>query len=89
MLEQKVLNTKTSLANFDVYIFKQLTGTILGDVPDRSSQHFQASRYRQFFHTAFVHAVDKDWGTFAHSEPQTLGLPIKHSLNFSQCYKYH
>ena len=64
--------TKTSLPKYDVYIFKQLAGTIPGDVPHRSSQLFQASRYRQFLHIAFVHDVDEDWGTLANSEPQTL-----------------
>ena len=57
---------------FDVYFSKQLTGTIPGDVPHRSSQFFQASRFRQFLHIAFVHVVDTDWGTLANSEPQTL-----------------
>ena len=64
--------TKTSLAKFDVYIFKQRTRTIPGDVPHRSNQLFQALRYRQFLHIAFVHNVDKDLGTLANSEPQTL-----------------
>ena len=72
MFKQKVLNTKTSLAKFDVHFFKQLTGTILGDIPHRSSQICQASRYRHFLHIAFVHDVDKDWGTLVNSEPQTL-----------------
>ena len=71
MFKQEVLNTKTSLAKFDVYFFKQLTGTIPGDVPNRSSQLFQASRYRQFLHIDVVHDVDKDWKTIANSEPQT------------------
>ena len=80
--------TKTSLANFDIYVFKQLTGTIPGNVSHRSSQLFQALRYRQLLHIAFVRDDGKDWGTLAISEPQTLWLTIKHSLNFSQCYKY-
>ena len=77
------------LAKFDVYSFKHFRGTIPGNVSHRSSQLFQALRYRQFLHVAFVHDVDKDWGTLANSEPQTLSLPIKHSLNFSQCCKNH
>ena len=81
--------TKTSLAKFDVYFFKHFTGTIPGDVPHRSSHLFLALRYRQFLHIAFVHDVDKNRGTLANSEPQTLWLPIKHSLKFRQCYKYH
>ena len=81
--------TKTSLAKFDVYFFKHFTGTIPGDVPHRSFQLFQASRHGQFLHIAFVHDVDKDSGTLASREPQTRRLSIKHSLNFSQCYKYH
>ena len=64
--------TKTSLAKFDVYFFKHFTGTIPGDGPHRSFQLFQASRYRQFLHIAFVRDVDKDWGTLANSVPQTL-----------------
>ena len=38
---------------------------------------------------AFVHDFDKDWWTLANSEPQTLWLRIKHSLNFAQCHNYH
>ena len=63
--------TKTSLAKFDVYAFKQLTGTIPGNVSHQSSQLFQASRYRQFLHIAFVRGVDKDKGTLVNHEPQT------------------
>ena len=33
MFKQEVLNTKTSLAMFDFYFFKQPTGTIPGVVP--------------------------------------------------------
>ena len=43
-----------------------------GRVPPRSGQLFQASGFRQFFHMVFVHDVDKDWGTLANSERQTL-----------------
>ena len=64
--------TKTSLAKFDVYAFKQLARTIPGHISHRSSQYFQALRYRHFLCLAFVHDVDKDWGTLANSEPQTL-----------------
>ena len=59
MFQQEVLNTKPSLAKFEVYFFKQLAGTIPGDVSHRSSQLFQASSYRQFLHLAFVHDVDE------------------------------
>ena len=72
IIKQEVLNTKTSLAKFDVYFFKQLTGTIPGDVPHRSSHFFHASRCRQFLLIAFVNDIDKDWGTLANSEHQTL-----------------
>ena len=58
--------------------------SIPGRVPPRSSQFFQASRHRQFLNIAFVHD-DKDRGTLANSEPQTLRLRFKHSLNFSPC----
>ena len=44
MFKKEVLSTKTSLAKFDVYFFKQITGTTPGDVLQRSSQLFQASR---------------------------------------------
>ena len=46
--------------------------SITGRVIPRSSQRFEASRYRQFLHIAFVHDVDKDSGTLANSEPQTI-----------------
>ena len=49
--------------------FKQITGTIPGDVPHRSFQLFQASRYRQFLHIALAHDVNTDKGTLANSEP--------------------
>ena len=62
--------TRTSLAKFDVYFFKHFTGTIPGDVPHRSSQLFQALRYRQFLHIAFVHVVDKDWGRWLTVNPK-------------------
>ena len=66
-----------------------LQGPFLVTSPVDLANLFQASRYRQFLHIAFVHDVNKDWGTLVNSEPQTLWLPIKHSLNFSQCHKYH
>ena len=72
MFKQEVLKTKTPLFKFEVYFFKQLRGTTPGYVPHRSSQLFQASRYRQFLQIAFVHDFDKDWGTLANSEPLTL-----------------
>ena len=53
-------------------IFSGSKGTIYGDVPARSSQVFQASRYRQFLHIAFVYDVDKDNGMLANSEPETM-----------------
>ena len=57
--------------------------------PHRSSQPFQASAIRQVLHIAFEYDVDKDSGTLAKSEFQALWLPIRHSFNFSQCYKYY
>ena len=38
----------------------------------RSSQLCQASIYRQFLQIVFVHYDNKDRGTWASSEPQTL-----------------
>ena len=82
--------SKTSVAKFDFYFFKQLTGTFPGEVPHRIISTFSSFViFRQFRHIAFVHDVDKDWGTLDNREPQTLWLPIKLSLNFSQCYKFH
>ena len=72
ILSKFIIFTKTSLAKFDIYFFKQLTGTIHSDVPHRSSQLFQASRYRQVLHIASLNDDDKDGGTLANSEPQTL-----------------
>ena len=72
MFKQELLETKTSLPLFDVYTFQQLTGTIPGDVPHRFSQPFQALTFRQFLHISFMNDIDKDWGTLANSEPQTL-----------------
>ena len=63
--------------------------SIPGRVLSRSSQLFQASKYGQFLHIAFVHDVDKDRETLPNHEPQTWWLPIKHSNNFSHCYKNH
>ena len=81
--------TKTPLANFLVYFSNKSRVSTPGSVLHRSIQFFQAWRYRQFLHIALVHDIDKDRGTLANSEPQTLWLTIKHSLNFSQSYKYH
>ena len=55
------------------------------------SKHSWQSLPHQIKHQdiASVHEVDKDRGTLANSEPQTLWLPIKQGLNFSQCHKYH
>ena len=64
-------STKTSLAKFDVDFFKQLTGTVPGDVSRRSILLFQALRYRQFLHIAFARDVDIDCGTLVSHEPQT------------------
>ena len=61
MFKQGVLNTKTSMAKFDVYFFRQLTGTIPGDVPHQSSQLFDIT---------FVHDVEKDWATLVNNESQ-------------------
>ena len=73
LCKHSLLNfTKTPLANLLIYYFQQIRVSIPGRVPPRSSQFFQASRYRQFVHTASVHDDDKDRGTFAKIEPQTL-----------------
>ena len=68
------LTTKTSLAKFDVESFKQLTGTVPGDVSRRSILLFQASRHGQFLHIAFARDVDIDSGTLVSREPQTRRL---------------
>ena len=49
-------------ANFLIYYFEQIQVSIPGSVPHRSIQIFQASKYRQFLHIAFVHDGDKDRG---------------------------
>ena len=72
MFTQEALNIKTSLAKFGAYSVKQPTGTLPGDVPHRSSQLIQASRFTQFLHIAFLHDVEKDRWTLANSEPETL-----------------
>ena len=64
--------TNTPLANFLLYYFKQIRVSIPDKVSPRSSQIFQASRYRQFLRIASVHDDDKDRGTLVTSEPQTL-----------------
>ena len=55
-------STKTSLAKFDVDFFKQLTGTVPGDVSRRSILLFQASRHGQFLHIAFARDVRQTTG---------------------------
>ena len=40
--------TKPPLANFLIYVFKQLRVSIPGRVSSRSSKLFQPSRYKQF-----------------------------------------
>ena len=48
----------------------------------RSSELFQASRYRQFLHIAFMVVARQNRGYLLRSEHQTL----RRSLNFSQCH---
>ena len=64
--------TKTALANFSLYFSDKSRVSIPGSVLHRSIQFIQASRYRQLLHIALVHDIDKDRGTLANSEPQTL-----------------
>ena len=74
---------KTSVAKFDVYFFKQLTVTISGDVPHQIISALSSFViFRPFLHINFVHDVDKTWWPLDNNKPQTLRLPIKHSLNF-------
>ena len=56
------LFTKTPPANFLIYYFQQIRVSLLGRVPSRSSQLFQASGQRQFLHITFLVLQDKDWG---------------------------
>ena len=79
-----IIFTKTPLANFHVKLFNFLRVSIPGRVSHRSFQLFQASRYRQFLHIALCVMMTKTGGRCS-GEPQTPRLPIKHSLNFSQC----
>ena len=51
--------------------FKQLTGTVPGDVSRRSILLFQALRHGQFLHIAFARDVDIDCGKLLSHEPQT------------------
>ena len=69
--------TKTPLANFDVYFSKLLTETVSGRVPPRSIEHFQAPRFRQFLHLAFMVVTQQDSGYVLKSEPQTLRDSLK------------
>ena len=62
--------------------------SIPGGYPRRSNLLFQASRRGQFLRIPFVRDLDIDSGTLVSREPQTRRL-CKHSLNFSQCNKYH
>ena len=45
--------------------------------------------FQLFLHIAFALDDGKDRVTLANCEPQTQGLPNKHSLNCSECHKYH
>ena len=56
--------------------------------PRRSILLIRASVHGQFLRMAFVRDVDIDSGTLVSREPQTR-RPWTHSLNFSQCNKYH
>ena len=62
--------------------------SVPGGYPHRSILLFQASRHEQFLRLVFLRDVDIDSGTLLSREPQTQRL-CKHSLNFSQCNKYH
>ena len=59
-----------------------------GGYPHRSILLIQAARHGQFLQKAFVRDVDIDCGTLVSREPQRQ-RPCKHSLNFSQCNRYH
>ena len=83
--------TKTSLAKFDVDFFKQLTGTVPGDVPPRSCQLFQASRYRQFLHIAFARDVTKTVGRWIivnhkHDDYASTALTLVNVTNTTRLY---
>ena len=56
--------------------------------PRRSILLIRASVPATFLRIAFVRDVDIDSGTLVSREPQTR-RPWTHSLNFSQCNKYH
>ena len=62
--------------------------SVPGGYPCRSIVLYQASRHGQFLHIASVRDADIFSGTLVSREPQTRRL-CKHSLNFSQCNKYH
>ena len=83
------LKTKISTGQLSCRAFQLSSeGAIPGRYPRRSILLFQASRHGQFHHIAFVRDVDIDCGTLISREPQTRRL-CKHSLNCSQCNKYH
>ena len=66
--------TKTSLVNFYVYFFKHTQLMIPGVVSPRYSHFFQASRYKQFLHEAFmVVARQRQGDTFQGVNPKQSG----------------
>ena len=57
--------------------------------PSNPVSFFRLSDIQTIPPIAFVHDDDTVWGTLVNCEPQTLWPAIRHSLNLSQCYKYH
>ena len=83
------LRQKLSTVQFFVSSFSAVYRvSIPGGYPRRSILLLQAPRRGQFLRIAFVRDVDIDSGTLVSREPQTRRL-CKHSLNFTQCNKYH
>ena len=61
--------TKTPLANFLILLFQAYLSEHSWQSSPSIYSTFSRLRYRQFLHIAFVHKVDKDWGTLVNSEP--------------------
>ena len=90
MFKQEALNTKTPSANFLIYYIEQIRVSIPGEsCPSNHLSTFKLCNCQTVPPIAFVHDVEKNNGTLANREPQHDDYAIKHSLSFSQCYKYH
>ena len=70
-----------------------LQGPFLLTFPNDLVKFFQASRYKQFLHIAFVHEFDKNWGRWLTVNPKncdyqsSIGSTLVNVTNTTRLYR--